>query len=197
MINTDQLGIGDYLGRDTISAHPWHRNNEWELGVSDSLWTLKPDPGQVYISTECYIQMSADILITPENAMVIDAYLDNGILAKEVIRFKNFDELLLRSTEVILYEPQNIAEGSSLSGGWYKCIIPFASEVVLWSSAGIIDPGPPLSIQTDNTGAPKLAYMTARIDNHQPYKNGGGVLVETAWSRYFVHIYEDPDYVSE
>ena len=193
MIKASQLGLVDYIKRDTISAHPWHRSNEWQVSESDSLWTLKPDPGEVYVATECYIQMSADILITPDNAMVIDAYLDNGIKAAEIIRFKNFDELLVRSTEVQLFQPENVVSNSSLTGAWYKCVIPFASEVVLWSTAGIISPDP-LQFNVDATGAPKLSYMTARILNNESYKNGANEIVETAWSRYFVHIYKDPDY---
>jgi hypothetical protein len=85
-----------------------------------------------------------------------------------------------------------VTAGSEITRPFYRTVIPFAAKIFLWSTAGI-DPGTGQP-RVDRLGNVKLRSMTAKIANHRPYADPNAAALQTAWSRYFVDVYRDPDY---
>jgi hypothetical protein len=201
-ILASQLGLVDFVRADTISAHPWHRPNEWVLKPVggwvnpptdyDSTWELKPAAGYVYVATTCQIQTSADSIVTSTNAMQIHVTIQSPIPPTLVTQFVHLEEFLNRASEVSYYPISGITSGSEITKPFYRTLIPFAQKIFLWSTAGITDGQP----RVDRLGNVKLRSMTCKIANHRPYVDANSSAVETAWSRYFVDVYRDPDYVA-
>jgi hypothetical protein len=200
-ILASQLGLVNFLRTDTVSAHPWHRPDEWILKPAggwanppadyNSTWELKPISGEVYIVTACQIQMSADVILTPSNAMQVHVTIQSPIPPIMVTQFIHADEFLNRASEVTYYPISGVTDGAEITKPIYRTVIPFASKIFLWGTAGI-DPatGQPRS---DRLGNVKLRSMTAKIADNRPYSDPGGVPIQTGWSRYFVDVYAEPD----
>jgi hypothetical protein len=197
-----QLGLTNYLRTDTVSAHPWHRPNEWQLKPTggwvnpptdyNSTWELKPIAGEVYIITACQIQISADVMVDLSNAMQVHAVIQNPIPPIYITQFAHFDELLNRASEVFYYPVFGIGEGAEITKPFYRSVIPFSQQIILWSTAGInLSNGQP---HKNSLGIVKFRSMTAKIANHRPYLDSSGSVAQTIWSRYFVDVYKDPDY---
>lgn len=204
LILASQLGLVDMLRTDTVSAHPWNRPDEWQLKPSggwvnpptdyDSTWELKPVAGEVFVVTACQIQMSADVILVASNAMQVHVTIQTLIPPIQVTQFIHADEFLNRASEVNYYPVSGITAGSEITRPFYRTVIPFASKIFLWSTAGI-DPGTGQP-WVDRMGNVKLRSMTAKIANHRPYADPNAAALQTAWSRYFVDVYRDPDYVA-
>ena len=143
MINASALNL-EYLTRDTISSHPWHRTEEWTIDGYNSLWTLEPqaidaygENGEVYVVKMCLITCSADMVLNPENSMIIEGYLYDGGSPIPIIEFKYLDEMINRASKIDYFNIANITGGSSMTRPFYKIELPFAQEILLWGSAGI------------------------------------------------------------
>jgi hypothetical protein len=205
VILASQLGLTDILRTDTVSAHPWNRPDYWMLKPSggwvnpptdyDSSWELKPNTGEVFVVNACQIQMSADVLIAPSNSMQVYVSIQTPIPNIKVTEFIYADEFLNRASEVNYYPIDNITAGACITHPFYRTVIPFAQKIFLWGSAGIdMSIGQPYKDRLGNT---KLRSMIIKIADNLPYKNPNNEIIETGWSRYFVDVYRDPDYVKE
>jgi hypothetical protein len=197
-----QLGLTNYLRTDTVSSHPWHRPDEWQLKPSEgwvnpptgynSVWGLKPKAGEMFVVTACQVQMSADAIITNANAMQVHVTIQNPIPPIYITQFAHLDEFLNRASEVFYYPISGVGENAEITRPFYRAIIPFAQQILLWSTAG-------LNLSTtqpyrDRSGNVKFRSMTAKIANNLPYLDATGSITQTAWSRYFIDVYQDPDY---
>ena len=113
----------------------------------------------------------------------------------EIIRFPSLGKLIDRSLTKQVIVPVDVTATSSIQKAFYEMHIPFAEDVLLWSSAGVDTGQTPPALYTYDTleGAmPKFSKMTSRIANNRPYEDGNSGDIELAYSRYFVHIFEDP-----
>jgi hypothetical protein len=204
MILASQLGLTEMVRTDTVSAHPWNRPDEWQLKPSggwvnpptdyNSTWELKPANGEVFVVTACQIQMSADVIIAAANAMQVHVTIQSPIPPIKVTEFIHADEFLNRASEVTYYPISGVTAGAEITRPFYRTVIPFAAKIFLWSTAGI-DPGTGQP-RVDRLGNVKLRSMTAKIGGDRPYADPVGAIIQTGWSRYFVDVYRDPDYVA-
>jgi len=211
MILFSQLGLSDnYKTQETIHSHPWNRENEWVLcpdpvagwgeTTKDSRWELKPPAGDMYIATHCFVQCSCDILVTPERALIVEGVFDDADEAGkvEITRFSYLDILTSRASEKRILDPNTghgagATPGETLTKRFYELKIPFAHEVLLWSSAALTGGQPAL----DGAGNAKFRKMIVRIGDNEPYTNAAGTApAETTLSRYFCDVYTDPDYTA-
>ena len=201
-ILASQLGLVEFIRTDTISSHPWNRPDDWVLKPGggwtnpptdyDSTWELKPAAGFVYVATACQIQMSADVIMAAANAMQVHVTIQSPISPILVTQFTYADEFLNRASDVVYYPVSGITTGAQITKPFYRAVIPFASKIFLWSTAGIdTETEQP---RVDRLGNVKLRSMTCKIANHRPYVDPADAVVQTGWSRYFVDVYTDPDY---
>ena len=207
MLKISEKGLTEALGQNTLHSHPWNRENLWVLcpdqesgwgeTPKDSRWTLEPPTGQMYVATHCYIQCSCDVLITPAKAMIVEGYFGaSDETPYEITRFSYLDIMTNRAHEKKILDPSTGHAGGSEPGmcmtkKFYDLKIPFAEEVLIWSSAD----GTIMAPSLDQEGKAKFRRMVVRIADDEPYKDSTDALVETALSRYLCDVYTDPDYV--
>jgi hypothetical protein len=203
VILASQLGLTDLLRTDTVSSHPWNKPDKWVLKPSggwvnpptdyNSIWELKPKAGEIFVVNACQVQMSADVVISETNAMQVYVTIHPAIPSIKVTEFIYADEFLNRASEVNYYPISNVPVGACITKPFYRTVIPFAQKIFLWDTAGI---NPETSQPyIDRLGNVKLKSMFIKIANNLPYKTPSDELIETGWSRYFVDVYRDPDYI--
>jgi len=209
--NISLAGLTKEFGRDTVSAHPWCDPQQWENKPEsgwanepddwDSTWTLEPDEGEMIIVTECFATFScgsnfetSDVAAS-DQSLVVEAHIAGIPTAIPIITFPSMAKMMDRSRKIDVISPQDVSATSSIQKAFYVLHIPFAEDILLWSSAGLTGQAPPNHLNTYTTikgEIPKFSKMTIRIANDRPYGDGDGGSIELAWSRYFIHIFEDP-----
>jgi len=209
--NISLAGLTKELKRDTVSAHAWNDPQQWEEKPEggwvvepddwDSTWTLRPNSGEMLITTECYVTFSCSARMesssTPadDQSLVVQAHIDGVDTAIPIITFPSLAKMIDRSREVQVIKPEDTGANSSVTKAFYLLHIPFAEDILLWSSAGLTGNAPPNHLHTFETlqgSIPKFSEMTIKIANDRPYQDGSGNDLEIAYSRYFVHVFEDP-----
>ena len=209
--NISMAGLTTELKRDTISAHPWNDPQRWDNKPEggwanepddwDSTWTLAPDDDQMMIVTECFVTFSCSANFesseTPadDQSLIVEAQIAGVPTSIPIITFPSIAKMIDRSRDIHIHEPKGTVATSSIQQPFYVLHIPFAEDILLWSSSGLTGQAPPAHLYTYDTPSgpiPKFGSMTIRIANDRPYNDGNDGALEMAWSRYFVHMFEDP-----
>lgn len=208
--NISLAGLSKEFKRDTVSAHAWHDPQQWQNKPEggwasepddwDSTWTLEPNADEMMIVTECFATFSCGSnfessgVAANDQSLIVEAHIAGVPTAIPIITFASMAKMMDRSRKVEVIAPQDVTATSSIQKAFYVLHIPFAEDILLWSSAGLTGQAPPNHLHTYDTlkgPIPKFSKMTIRIANDRPYEDGAGGAIEMAWSRYFVHIFED------
>ncbi|PNX51461.1 MAG: hypothetical protein BV456_03095 [Thermoplasmata archaeon M8B2D] len=168
---------------DTIGTHDFANPDSW-VSQDNSIWELKPKPGQAIEILGVQMDFSEDIFIPQSGQAILIKFWIDG--QNEPIRthvYENMSKWISRSKKKTRTEFINI--GGAITGPTYQFDLDFALPLpVLWSSSGF-----------DGIGFPKINRMTVEIDGNIPYKKNSvrNINAEMAVARYFVQVYSEEE----
>lgn len=190
MLMSQPNGLPDnVLQFDTITSHDWANTAKWPA-PDNSIWDLTPSDGKALKLTGVLIRFSENMIVHNGGDMIVELLLDGFPYSPyEVTRYSCMRDFMARADfwDKLDY---NGPTGGDVNSPIIGIKLDFSKPVILWSSASFTSGGP----EVDLLGNIKFKTMRTRIADNQPYKNDSGDPVQIACSRYFVEVYQDPDF---
>jgi hypothetical protein len=171
----------------TLSTHDWGRSDEWPDGSSE--FVIRPDPGEIWVLRECYMKFSSGMDFGPDNNLIIEGGIDGMPSTIPITTYENVRDFIKRADDMKVVDL--MAAGGGIIHPVVEVRLYFSEQVILWSSAGIVDGAP----NVDVVGSPKLSSLSARLGDNSPFTMADDSSVpDLAVCRYFITAYEDQDY---